>query len=79
MTAPLDVKISEYKIINGDNWRFDHRENGYIIVSKVIIKNNEASWQPYLHAVSLEACLQYVFTHYDGKCGILEYEELQDV
>ena len=79
MTQLIDITKSEIKRINKDNWRFDFRENGYIVVSKVGVANNEVSWQPYLHAVSLGACLQYIFKHYDGECGVLNYEELEDV
>jgi len=76
-----DIKRSEIKIVNGDKWKFDFRENGYVIVSaikrEVVKKKEVVSWQRYLHAPDLESCLQYVYTTYNGGCDILKYEELE--
>lgn len=81
-----DIKRSDIKLINGDKWRFDFRENGYVIVSgyegggQTGKKKKEVpKWRPYLHAPDLESCLQYVFNTYNGSCEYLKYEELEDV
>ncbi len=82
MTAIHDIKVTEIKIVHGDKWRFDFRENGYTIVSKlrktIRGKKEIVDWQRYLHAPDLQSCLQYIYTVYDGKCGILKYDDLKD-
>ncbi len=82
MTAINDIRKSEIKIIHGDKWRFEFRENGYVVVSKlrrtIKGKNEVVDWQRYLHAPDLQSCLQYVYVTYDGKCGVLKYDDLED-
>lgn len=76
-----DIKKSEIKIINGEKWRFLFRENGYVIVERLVFglngKKENIHWQRYLHGVNLESCLQYIFTVYNGSCGVLKYDDLK--
>ena len=76
-----DIKRTDTKLIQGDKWRFDFRENGYVIVSKCEkITNSEGKenviWRMYFHGVDLEACMQYLFVKY-GELKILHYDELE--
>ena len=77
-----NIRKSEIKLINGNKWKFDFRENGYVIVSDIntvtVGKKDEVKWRVGLHGINIEACLQYIFTTYNGKCGILKYDELED-
>ena len=81
----IDIKKTEVKIVNGDKWQFQFRENGYVIVSMYRGgkgegkkgKDVKSHWQRYLHGVNLEACLQYVYSSYNGNCEFLKYEELE--
>ena len=76
-----DIIKTEVKIINGDKWQFEFRENGYCIVSAFRVTQAKGkdviSWQRYLHGVSVESCLQYVYSTYNGDVGFLEYDELE--
>ncbi len=78
MINPTDIRKKEVKIVDGDKWRFSHRENGYIILEKYKVENNKVKWSMQLHATSMESALQYIYQNYKGKCGILSYEELED-
>ena len=77
----VGIRKSETKFIQGDKWKFDFRENGYVVVSKCEkIKNSEGIenviWRMYFHGVDLEACMQYLFVKY-GELKILHYDELE--
>lgn len=78
-----DIRKSEIKIINKEKWKFDFRENGYVIVSRYSggqvtdKKKQNPHWEKYLHAHNLESCLQYVYTSYAGQCPVLRYDELE--
>jgi len=80
-----DVIKEEIKVINGENWRFLFRYNGYVIVEREVkdMKSKgkkqieKKHWQRYLHGVNLESCLQYIYTVYDGSCGVLDYDNLK--
>lgn len=78
-----DIKKSEIKIVNGDKWRFDFRENGWVVLRKMrkdfLKKKEVVSWDMQLHGVDVESCLQYIFSYYNGNINPLKYEELQDV
>ena len=77
-----DIKKTEIKLINGDKWKFDFRENGYVIVSDITTvkkgKKDEIVWRVGLHATNLESCLQYIWTSYNGKIKPIDYKELED-
>ena len=76
-----DVRKTEYKIIHGEKWRFQFRENGYVIVSDITTvkkgKKDVVIWRTGLHGTNLEACLQYVFSSFNGKAKFLQYDELE--
>ena len=78
-----DIRKSEVKLIGTDKWKFDFRENGYVIVSSLVRttkgKKEEVKWSVGLHGVSIDACLQYVYSDYRGKCGVLDYDKLETV
>ena len=81
-----DIKKTEIKRINKAKWRFDFRENGYVIVSAYMSgkgegkngKDCKSHWQKYLHAVDLDACLSYVYIVNGGKGKPYNYDELED-
>lgn len=78
-----DIRKTDIKLINGDKWKFDFRENGYVIVSDITtIKKgtkDEVVWRVGLHGTNLESCLQYVWTTYNGNVEAIDYKELEDV
>lgn len=80
-----DIKKSEIKRVRNQKWKFDFRENGYVVLSLMITKIERKAkkeievveWQRQLHAPDLESTLNYVFKFNRGKCGYLVYEELE--
>ena len=72
-----DIIKTEIKKIHGDKWRFMFRENGYVILEK-FRQGEKLEWYTHLHGVSLDACVQYVYQAYNGHCGVLIYDELED-
>ena len=73
-----DIKKSEIKTIENQKWKFDHRENGYVILSLMSTEKEKVKWSMQLHAVDIEACLNYIFKYYRGRCGYLTYNDLMD-
>ena len=81
-----DIKKSDIKIINNDNWRFDFRENGYVVIyiyknGFVKDSNNEskvAHWMMKFHGVDLHTCIAYIFKYY-GEKKLIHYDDLDDV
>ena len=76
-----DVKKTEVKKINGTKWQFQFRENGYVVLSMYseIKKGTKLvpHWQSHLHAVNIDACMQYIYKANNGKCDYLNYEDLE--
>ena len=76
-----DIRKSEIKLVNNDKWRFDFRENGWVVLkkmSKIIVKKKEeVTWQTQLHGVDKESCLQYIYSYYNGNIKPLVYEEME--
>lgn len=82
MRKPFDdVKITEVKRVNGTKWQFQFRENGYVILSMYseIKKGTKyvPHWQSQLHAINIEACMQYIYKENNGSCDYLNYEDLE--
>lgn len=78
----------EIKLIDGDKWKFEFRPNGYIKVFKIqdTTTKDEArkgkksfKWYQHFHGVGLDSCMQYIFKYYNGKCGVLVYEDLKNM
>lgn len=76
-----DIKKTEVKKVNGTKWQFQFRENGYVILSMCseIEKGKDfvVKWQNQLHAVDINACMQYIHADSNGKCDFLKYEDLE--
>lgn len=82
-----DIKKSEIKKVKDQKWKFDFRENGFVVLSlmKTTMKKLKkvdtvvVGWEMQLHAVDLESTLNYIYKFNRGKCGYLNYEELESV
>ena len=77
-----DIRKSEYKTIHDDKWRFDFRENGYVIISIGTITKEEndkevIKWTMRFHGVDLHTCITYIFKYY-GEKKLIHYEDLED-
>ena len=83
MNTQKDINHSDIKIIQEDRWKFDFRENGYVIISICSINIDENNkevidWTMMFHGVDLHTCIAYIFKYY-GENKIIHYEELEDV
>ena len=76
-----DIIKTEVKKVNGTKWQFQFRENGYVILSMYseVKKGKEyvVNWKSQLHAVDINACMQYIHADSNGKCEFLNYEDLE--
>ena len=75
-----DIRKTEIVKVYGIRWRFLFRENGYVIIQTISSKaSKKIEWVTQLHGISVDACLQYIWTANGSKGEPLQYENLEKV
>lgn len=76
-----DIRKTVFKLFKGDKWRFDFRENGYVILSTVSAsgKNKDVlKWVSQFHGIDLDSCLKYLASSYRMVNAVI-YEDMEPI